>query len=379
MITLQHSASRTLKQSTSAENDIDFVLVDRNRIDVAGSPTSTVEQDANVMRTTSSFWPEYDIIAPADTVFESLDNAVATVDSAGTVTHIADGQTQIKLSSRLMQRVVQKDVSYVASGVDDTFVSWINGSLAKHMDDNINTRIAVETDKIIHDGSAYQTSWVSDIDLTCVSRETPRCTAITPRHVVMAKHFQTKTKISFLQADGTIVDRIILRRMNASPFLGSGTDTVLGLLDEDLPSQITPAKIPEDISPYLPTSTDYVVPCLSLDRENKANISSLVVAADRLAYFRTPTDATQAGFAETLVGGDSGNPVFILVTVGPETIPALICTWWHTYGLPGSGDGPNISQMQTLINSTISAIDSAEGINTGYTITTLDLSNFGLA
>lgn len=311
-------------------------------------------------------------------VFSSSDENIATIDQNGITSRVSDGFVRFIVENTTTGYVSVSSIFRFlrSNSTTDIFYSFVSDSLAKHCSDAIDTRIAGKnkvTHGLIHNGTSYNTNrWCSDLDLTGVIREIPRCTAITPRHVVMAEHYQKAGAISFLASDNTIVTRNIIRRQNVGPSNSSDdyrTDITIGLLDQDLPASIKHYKLlPSNVSGKLP-SLQRGIPALCFDQEEKALVTDLFsFSFFSRAYFQIPTNETRLLFYEAKISGDSGNPAFLII----NDEPILVTTW--TFGGPGSG--PVYHNYISEINTAISQVDTAQGINTGYTLTTVDLSGF---
>ena len=67
--------------------------------------------------------------------------------------------------------------------------------------------------------------------------------------------------------------------------------------------------------------------------------------------FSRPLDPHYATFYEDKIGGDSGNPAFLLVRIG-GIVRLIALTFW-TFG--GAGSGTSIRQYLTAINAAMTA------------------------
>ena len=230
--------------------------------------------------------------------------------------------------------------------------------------------------------------WGKDIDFTAVSVWNNRgfggdfrmigATAVTPRHIVMAKHFPLSTAdgISFVEPDGTWIHR------NVSRVASDGsTDIAVALLDVPLPSTIKPVKVvPSDFESYFDRSAVGSISvvnarpiCVGFDHEKKALFFQVYKAGSGdskvIAYFDgSIVPAPYDEIAEDLVSGDSGNPLFIIVDGEP-----VLITSWHT-----TSTSPAYNSHISTINGLIASVDSAQGISTGYTLTEKSLKHLNL-
>jgi hypothetical protein len=88
-------------------------------------------------------------------------------------------------------------------------------------------------------------SWIAGINLTAVTQNVPRGTAITPRHVVYTKHYgyhgQVGQTLNFLTMDNRVISRKIIEVKYLSTTFDP--DVAVVRLDSDLPGSITPMKV----------------------------------------------------------------------------------------------------------------------------------------
>ena len=231
--------------------------------------------------------------------------------------------------------------------------------------------------------------WASDIDYTAVSvwnnrgDFTPKdyrmrgATAITKRHVVMAKHYwlAVGNKLWFVAADGTWIEREVLQTSSHG-----SSDIAVALLNSDLPSTITPVKVvPSNFETYFKReaggaiSLNFRPIIVGFDFEKKGLLMQLTRAVNgsNEATFAAGNLLIPSPYnvlSETLDIGDSGNPLFIII--GGE---AVLIGLFET-----SSNVPAYSKYISTINGLISTVDSAEGISTGYTLQEKNLSSLNL-
>ena len=181
--------------------------------------------------------------------------------------------------------------------------------------------------------------WGKDIDFTAVSVWNNRgfggdfrmrgATAVTPRHIVMAKHFPLSATdgISFVEPDGTWIHR------NVSRVASDGsTDIAVALLDVPLPSTIKPVKVvPSDFESYFDRDGVGNIDsngrpiCVGFDHEKKGLFFDVARAgagdAKVISYLGgSLVPAPYDEIAEDLESGDSGNPLFIIIDGEPVLI-----------------------------------------------------------
>ena len=196
-------------------------------------------------------------------------------------------------------------------------------------------------------------SWVAGINLTAVTQNVPRGTAITPRHVIYTKHYgfhgQVGQTLNFLTMD----NRVVSRKIIDVKFLSStfDPDIAVARLDSDLPGSITPMKV------LHPNATNYAAifsPLLRIDQESKA----LIVQATPSGPQGIQTDASvnppgaaYSLYYEDMISGDSSSPSILLMNTNNGVMPILFSV--VTYSGPGQGPkmGANFSQIQSAIES----------------------------
>jgi len=386
MVVLKDSPTAMFSQPTAqlATHGFDAVQIARESITTPGSTVSYRIYDANIddntgatVLTEADALPTDVAVDAGSITFESLDTGIATVDATGRVTRVSDGTARILVKGTYFTRLLLVTVAENTPATATVFGSWATGSLAADAAAAIDTRLVgatPSTDKLVHDGAAYNAiCWVANIDLTGVSIDIPRATLITPRHIVMAEHYQQGlgATVSFLKADGTQVDRTIAGKVNVGAANSSDaylTDVAVAVLDSDVPAGITPIEIvPSDLDDYLP-DPQWGIPVLIVDQDEQALTADLYKISS-FATLSVPTDATRKLFYEALVGGDSGSPMFLIV----DDAPVLLST--ATFGFAGSG--PLYQDLHAEINTAIAAADADASVSTGYTVMAADVTSYG--
>jgi hypothetical protein len=198
-------------------------------------------------------------------------------------------------------------------------------------------------------------------------------TLVTPRHILYAKHFPIPpgTTIRFITKDNEVVTRTITLTANNAPW-ATPPDIDVGLLNEDVPDTIKPCYIlPDNYLDYLSyknipslsaTSIPYWPGMICLDQEEKALLNDFPM-------FRVSIGTTGAGASitgpiktkkeilwESIIGGDSGNPAFIIF----EGKLVLITMWT----VPNAG--ANVIHFKDMIHDLIDQLDTQAGDITGY-------------
>jgi hypothetical protein len=259
---------------------------------------------------------------------------------------------------------------------------YVSGSLGKSMSDSLwplttgknATHLPVYTSQ--NPNYVRNTNcWVSSLDWTGVSPWNSSFlnlragTAISPRHIIFAWHYQIPVgaEIHFITSDNQIVSRTITATQSA-PF-NYVSDTTIGLLNADLPESIKFYKVfPSNLSDYFGSlSTFPDIPVVGFDQQEKALMKSLTKFTLNPSFpeqeFQHPIVQNSSRYpllTETIVGGDSGNPVFGVVNNEP-----ILLSLWTT---PTSG--PPFHKMHDSINSIMTSLGG------GYQLQVLNLSGF---
>lgn len=201
-------------------------------------------------------------------------------------------------------------------------------------------------------------------------------TLISPRHVILAKHFtiailQGGTDILFVADDNTVVTRKLV-----SYILDPNSDIAIYLLDSDVPSNIKFAKVLHPAHAQYIARTDKVKYAVFSDQDEKALIGintylpkdpappgyQDVVYVQNPAYIyvaalQAQIDPAIPGFYETPVAGDSGDPMFLVIDN-----ELVIISCWTT---PVSG--PDYPGRYRIINGLMKQLGG------GYQLTAVDM------
>tara|TARA_R110000772_G_scaffold47727_2_gene108888 strand:+ start:395 stop:1132 length:738 start_codon:yes stop_codon:yes gene_type:complete len=142
--------------------------------------------------------------------------------------------------------------------------------------------------------------------------------------------------------------------------------------------------MPSNWGDYLPDLNKSRPPQLVFDQEEKALVADLRKIDAKLSYGAYPVKDDRAIFSESLIGGDSGNPAFLIVDPDPDdsnVSSELVLNYVLTFG--GTGSGTSLANCIPLLNATIAGSDADASarsdtatINTGYTVTEADFSYY---
>lgn len=221
-----------------------------------------------------------------------------------------------------------------------------------------------------------QQCWAHDLDLTSISPWNSQGgtrkagTLISPRHAVWARHYSIKVNstIRFVDNKNNVVDRKIIkeRALPADPHLPGnflhGRDMVVGLLDSDVPSSISFAKVlPKNFTEFH-RATNMPIPVLSTDFEEKALVADWASMHGSMVGLMPPHEKLRVGYFESKIVGDSGNPTFLVID------NQLVFLFVFTYG--GAGSGTSIQYHFDDVNKIMHQLGG------GYSLTEVDISRY---
>lgn len=354
-----------------------------------GSVTEVTVESAMMMRsTTSTVRSEASISHDLESnpAYASLDPNVGTVDPSGRVQRVSNGTARIMATSGFDRQRFDVPVVDAGGSTSDVFISWINGSLEKHITDNVESRISGKTtsdstlqifSEFDHVAATYTRSatvWCADFHSALSGcnawqsnyggGQSRAQTAITPRHIVGAAHYSQPITIGgtqrFVTADGTVVNRTVTdtRRI-------PDTDIQLSLLNEDLPATIIPVSILPATWGNQIRNLKFGIPALLRNQFGEARIFDLR-SLDALfaVYSAGSMPESRLPWHRTLVVGDSGGPAMLMI----DSKLALISTWTS----PLSGPSYHAVNWSTEITT----LDALASINTGYVPSVVDFSTF---
>ncbi|MDP4645653.1 MAG: hypothetical protein NWS80_00855 [Akkermansiaceae bacterium] len=192
------------------------------------------------------------------------------------------------------------------------------------------------------------TGWTQGMDMSGVSfNDTRTATLITPRHVVMAKHYArpAAAPVIFHDRSGKRIQRKIIG------FEAGAGDVMVGLLDEPVPSNYH--------SYALPASGSTLIGRPVIVSDQKRNLFIHLVASISNGTIAFKHDKSEShGWSKNLVVGDSGNPSFVIS--GNE----LVLVETHTTGGPGAGPYYGDPAVQQGVRDAVQKLDSAYRIRT---------------
>lgn len=374
---LAHRPATEDDKSYSVDVATGYVNVDQ------ASAVQTI-QDAVVRTITAAYSdPYYDLTLSGDTEGVALSALDATGTLAnGRLSRVSNGDCRVLAKNPLLSKTLTLDMSRINENEYAVLDNYVSGSLARHVVDQLTTLIAGKgtANKPVfsqqdHTNGIYTRNlscWAATLDLTAVSPwnslggATRAGTAITPRHIIQAHHYPLAVgnTIRFV----TNANAVVTREVDAIQSITTGgADIQIALLDQALPSTISPVSFaPATLYDYLPSLVDWPVPLLAFDFSENA----LIVETNPERYTTAGSNPTAAftrnatgdfvPFTEPIIGGDSGNPIFLVI----DGEPVLFSHWTSPTA------GPAYHMLLTEIASALTSLGG------GYSLTTASLSAF---
>lgn len=276
---------------------------------------------------------------PKNKSFISSDENIILIASDGEYYQVSDGTATITVTDSTGQAETNVLTPPNLIITEETILTFPEeGSFRESLTNSVNDRIVglsgSDSEKRRfslqdHATPLYVTStscWANEIDFSACSPwnsrggPTQAGTLVSPRHVILANHFPLLIgdTIRFVSQTGLVVDRTI-----ASVHQISGQDISLAQLDTDVPSFIKFAHIlptnfheflpPLENPPYPFPAYSFLphIPCIYLDQEEKILIQNFATSGSGVVLV-PPAETPNSLFYEPVIGGDSGNPIFLI-------------------------------------------------------------------
>ena len=344
-------------------------------------------------RVTDFYWGyTYELDRPViETVSRTTSNAGIVAADATDLTrwnYSGTGAVTLTLSSTGSYSTSMTVTSQSSAGVTSTFLAFSATSAAQASKIVVDGMLAGKnpaTDKAVfssqnHGTGTYvrnPTFWANSIAqaLTCSSpwnstgANTRAGTLVSPRHIVFSTHYPILpgATIRFVTTGNVTVTRTLQSSVLVA------NDLTVGLLDSDVPGTISFAryiaiadynKLPWPTSFAEAASNAWAVPLLGFDQEEKGLVMDARLGEPVGSSWGNlvPVDAQRLAFYEPLIGGDSGNPCFLLL--GGQAV--LLTVWLGG----GPGVGTSVTYCATQLNAAMTALGG------GYQLTPIDLSAY---
>lgn len=352
-------------------------------VDYAGSSSTATVQDA-IVRTTNTDYsdPYYDFgVIGQENIAISLLGEAGEI-SGNRVSRVIDGTCQLLASHPWLSRGKTLSMSRINENTYITLDGYAAGSLARHIVDQTTALIGSHTadDMTIysvqnHAGAIYTRNtscWVYPLNLTAISPwnsrggQTRAGVAITPRHVLAAKHYPLSVSdaIRFVTAGNVVVDRTVDAIYNVPEAVTYSKDVQIVRLNSDLPASITPVKfLPANAYDYLPSWDTWYLPLIYTNQYERMACAQSKISPQSVVDYIVSAITRESPYGvmyEQVIVGDSGSPAFVVI----NGTPVLICHWTF------AGMGAAHHMMLTEIALALTTLGG------GHTLSTVDLSSF---
>lgn len=404
--------SRSNPKRTIAERSANLSLVTEYKELAAPSSEAVTVGDANYNRVTSAlrgtsaralinYLPfRFNAIKS----IESSDSSVLSLSPTDSLLfeYQSTGQANITVEFVDGEQITQRvSTTTINPTTQDLFVSFVAGSLGKHVFDQANALANNSTSPLLHYAlySTYntttntyvksQTSWASSLDFSGImvnktgSLGVTRVSAITPHHAIGASHYgpQVGDVIYFCDQNNQTVARTVSARAD----LGGDTDCCIVRFSQALPSSVAKYRtLPADWQSFAPIN--YSPPFFAPRRcYNWPIVTTSHYRWDSgwpsqrhgtFAYIRQVASVTQNntilfnptnsfsnynGIESGHGDGDSGGPCFFIIN---GELALVHC-------LRGANGGPFQPSFFSQINPALDSLGPG-----GQTYQTVDLSQF---
>ncbi len=193
--------------------------------------------------------------------------------------------------------------------------------------------------------------WTRGMDMSGVSfNDTRTVTLVTPRHVVMAKHYPRPAgaPVVFHDRGGNRIERKIIG------FAPASGDVMVGLLDEAVPSNYNSYPLPAVAS----DTSAFIGRHVIVSDQKRSLFIHLISAIDRGIIVFRQDESDRHGWGKNLVVGDSGNPSFVIS--GNQ----LVLVETHTSGGAGAGPFYGDATVQASVRAAVAKLDPSYRIRT---------------
>jgi hypothetical protein len=332
--------------------------------------SSTIKDVVFTVNTTATIRNDYQVSAastpPKPTVC-SVSQGNITVSDTCYVTGTGSGTIHVR--SGATTKRVNVNVNTIGGQSVSTFDSYVNGSLGKLLNEELDARLPTSI-QAFNTKNNTTPSYIRNadcwpgIDKTCwpawnssTGNKFNGC-LISPRHICYAAHANVPSgaTIRFVTNDNQVVERTVGARINIGTF-----DLRIAVLNADVPESISFAKVlPTDFLDYM-TPAD--LPLLAADQETKLVIREWTQyngGSYKSVIHRRSEEENRSAFSETIISGDSGSPVFVVIN---DELVLLGCHYT-------SIACPLITGYTSEVNAAMTTLGG------GYQLTAIDLSEF---
>ena len=190
-------------------------------------------------------------------------------------------------------------------------------------------------------------------------------TLVSPRHYLCATHMHPETQtMAFLDVNNHLHWRRTLERVDV------GSDTSVGLLEDDLPPAVGFLPVlPDNFTNYLPTDFETFVQGIGMNQDMCLFSEPMLFAQpDHVSwsYVRSAMSGLSTNWNVAIRGGDSSAPALLLV----ENQLVLVS---HNH-IPSGG--PNYARQIPAINRAMHLLSTNHFLHTDYQLTPFPLTNW---
>ncbi|MGN6543768.1 MAG: hypothetical protein ACTHK7_01880 [Aureliella sp.] len=365
-----------LRGPASSEFAISLTATEQLRLLDSGGTALVVVDDANVSRESAPLYENEFLLALGLTAPQSVQETLryecsgVGVINGAVASRVSYGAEAIY--ARTSWGAARADVIFQQSGGEavDTFIDYVAGSLGAALAASVQSRVGTGSTAILASAddanSLYARNaacwingdWTGRPVWNSYGGPQTNGAAISRRHMVFANHYHPPvgSTVRFLTQDNSPIERTVTALSTVA-----GTDITIGLLDSDLPAEISHYRtFPASVTSYLKT---FQVPIICTDQEGKAlaflwnaynNTTSWLLSSQ--AY----TSGDFAAYSESIVGGDSGSAIFAFLN------GELLIVGDHF----GAGSTNPLFAYFDEVNAAITSLGG------GYQLETVDLSTF---
>lgn len=364
-------------------------LTSTPRVTTSGASSAVVIQDQLVSRDTpATTVTDFQLTVTksnfirqdADITVVSLNPSILGDPVNGVMSYLSSGSASVVAASSLLTITNSATTSTIGGQTVDTVTNFVTGSLTKHIRDSVDALLAGKTPAaampVYSSVDLSTTNYTRNSSLWCGAISNLPCpspwnsdggvfkagTLISRRHILFAAHYQISVgaKVRFVAADGTASERTMTAKEIMPNYTPYYPDFCVGLLDSDAPASIPFAKVlPANWASYIPTFAG--TPAASLNQNESLSVRNVRSIGSAISFI-SPTNAVRNPFYQTIIEGDSGNPIFWIIN------NEFVLLSVFTSG--GAGMGTSIMDQFANINTAMA--------NLGVTnqLTTVDLSGF---
>lgn len=311
--------------------------------------------------------------------FFSGNPALATVDSSGDVTTVGSGNVDIFCRALQTTKKVTHNARTTGGSTADTFLSYIDGTLGKHSTEQGDELVSGggELNLFSTKNSATSTyvrnasCWAASLDWSGVSPHNSTGgfqrggTLVSPRHLVWANHFNIANGATVTFVNDS--NEVFTRTVSNSVQIGF-SDIRVGVLNADIDASVSFYQVlPNDWRDYIVAVFRTNIPLITTDQDQNALVRDFNNSANtgpagiiQISHNVPAQDSPRSPFSQQIVGGDSGQPMFMLIN---GTMVLLGCHY-TAFGIP------LLSNYITEINAAMTTLGG------GYQLTQADLSAF---